>query len=311
MRVFFLFFIFLNFQNLFGQQALKISTQAYIELYKDIAIYEMKHYGIPASIKLSQGILESSSGNSELAQNANNHFGIKCKSTWKGKTYHKDDDAKDECFRKYDKVLDSYEDHSQFLKQNQRYAFLFDIETTDYKAWAHGLKKAGYATNPKYAELLIKTIEDNQLYRFDNPEVHKVQPVVQKNEKQKKSKDEEVLELTIKDKISRPIILFNGIKTIQANEGESPDNIAKAMDMMPWQIYKYNDLKKGDFFKAGETVYLQPKRNKGTAATHKVEQPERLRDIAQQYGIKLKRLAKLNNVSPDAQVSSGVVLKLK
>jgi len=311
MRFSFLFFIFLYFQSLFGQQALKISTQAYIEMYKDVAIYEMKNYGIPASIKLSQGILESSSGNSELAQNANNHFGIKCKSTWKGKTYHKDDDAKDECFRKYDKVLDSYEDHSQFLKQNQRYAFLFEIDPTDYKAWAHGLKKAGYATNPKYAELLIKTIEENQLYRFDNLEVHKVQPVAQNKEKIKKSKDEEVLELTIKDKLSRPIVLFNGIKTIQANEGESPENIAKAMDMMPWQIYKYNDLKKGESFKAGESVYLQPKRRKAQVQTHKAAQSESLRAISQQYGIKLSRLSKLNSLSADAHVNEGVILKLR
>ncbi len=145
----------------------------YVDIYKDIAVAEMQNYGIPASITLAQGILESNCGGSELAVNANNHFGIKCQKEWTGKTYLKDDDKEDECFRKYKTVEDSYRDHSEFLKTRPWYAALFTLDITDYKGWAYGLKQAGYATNPKYSELLIKIIEDNKLYRFDTKETKK------------------------------------------------------------------------------------------------------------------------------------------
>ena len=144
----------------------KITQSEYIEMYKDDAIREMHRSGVPASITLAQGILESGNGNSALARYANNHFGIKCHSDWKGETFIQDDDEKDECFRKYNHVLESYEDHSDFLKK-KRYAFLFDLKITDYKGWANGLKKAGYATNPKYPKLLIDIIELNNLSQYD------------------------------------------------------------------------------------------------------------------------------------------------
>ncbi|MEA3436973.1 MAG: glucosaminidase domain-containing protein, partial [Thermodesulfobacteriota bacterium] len=145
----------------------KISVEDYILTYKDVAMDKMEVYGIPASITLAQGILESGSGNSELARKANNHFGIKCHKDWNGKTFHTDDDAKNECFRKYKSPDKSYRDHSLFLTQRDRYADLFKLKVTDYKGWARGLKKAGYATNPKYPQLLIKIIEENRLYEFD------------------------------------------------------------------------------------------------------------------------------------------------
>ena len=145
----------------------KISVEDYILNYKDVAIDKMRVYGIPASITLAQGILESGSGNSELARKANNHFGIKCHKDWKGKTFHMDDDAKNECFRKYKSPDESYRDHSLFLTTRDRYADLFELDITDYRGWARGLKKAGYATNPKYPQLLIKIIEENRLYEFD------------------------------------------------------------------------------------------------------------------------------------------------
>lgn len=295
-----------------AQQSHRQSTADYIAQYKDIAILEMQRYGIPASIKLGQGILESGSGNSELARNANNHFGIKCKSTWTGKTFHKDDDAKDECFRKYEKVLDSYEDHSKFLKQNQRYAFLFDLPSTDYKAWAHGLKKAGYATNPRYAELLIKTIEDHSLHRFDVPAKEDKRPV---SEATGKSRDkmvyQDVTELELRDKKTRSISLRNRIKSVIANDGDTPESLAIELNMMTWQIYKYNDLKKGEQFKAGEIVYLQPKRKKAKDASHKVADGQSIRDVSQLHGVKINRIRKLNQLDDAAEIKAGMVLKLR
>ena len=144
-----------------------ISTETYIEQYKDIAMKHMHKYGIPASITLAQAILESNSGNSELAKVAKNHFGIKCTNGWKGMTYLKDDDKKDECFRMYDDERDSFRDHVEFLKRD-RYAKLFSLKSKDYKGWAKGLKKCGYATNPHYPELLIGLIERYKLNQYDD-----------------------------------------------------------------------------------------------------------------------------------------------
>src|ERR1035437_5343511 len=145
----------------------RISKEEYIEKYREDAIKDMIRTKVPASITLGQAMLESDCGNSKLAKNANNHFGIKCHNGWNGGTYMMDDDAKNECFRKYKSVLDSYNDHSDFLKTRSRYAFLFDLKPTDYKGWAEGLKKAGYATSPSYPRDLIKIIEDNKLYELD------------------------------------------------------------------------------------------------------------------------------------------------
>lgn len=143
------------------------SRSQYIEEYHELAIKEMNRVGIPASITLAQGMLESGNGNSTLARKSNNHFGIKCHNDWKGKRVYHDDDRKGECFRKYKTVYQSYIDHSDFLTGKQRYASLFELKTTDYKGWAKGLKKAGYATDPKYAHRLIEIIEENNLDRFD------------------------------------------------------------------------------------------------------------------------------------------------
>ncbi len=145
------------------------SAQNYIDNYKDIAIAEMDQYGIPASIKLAQALLESGNGNSALALQANNHFGIKCAGDWKGRYVLKDDDSTDDCFRSYNNPEESFRDHSQFLLR-KRYAALFELNKDDYKGWAQGLKRAGYATNPRYADLLIDLIERYELYRYDRPE---------------------------------------------------------------------------------------------------------------------------------------------
>ncbi len=149
-----------------AQKSYNEQVQDYIEKFKDFAIAEQRRSGIPASITLAQGIFETAAGNSELCTNASNHFGIKCKNTWEGDTYTYTDDAKDECFRKYESALHSYRDHSDFLKNNKRYSSLFALSPTDYAAWAYGLKRCGYATNPQYAKKLIKTIEDFKLQEY-------------------------------------------------------------------------------------------------------------------------------------------------
>ncbi|MFN7013939.1 MAG: glucosaminidase domain-containing protein [Bacteroidia bacterium] len=278
----------------------RISRQEYIETYKDIAIREMLEFNIPASIKLAQGILESGDGNSPLAKYAKNHFGIKCHKTWDGPTFIQDDDEKNECFRKYSDVEESYRDHSLFLKGRKWYADLFELKITDYKGWAYGLKKAGYATHPKYAELLIEIIEKNELYRFDKlDELPK--SLQAKNSASSKKPVRKNYEFSTK----------NNIRFIVAQKGDTYYKIARRYEMGLWQIYKYNDLEKSDICREGELIYLQPKRRKGDMATHTITKGETIRSISQMHGIKLKRLYKLNNLPHDYQPKIGEVLKLK
>lgn len=278
----------------------RISRQEYIETYKDIAIREMLEFNIPASITLAQGILESGDGNSPLAKYAKNHFGIKCHKGWEGPTFIQDDDEKNECFRKYSDVEESYRDHSLFLKGRKWYAELFDLKITDYKGWAYGLKKAGYATHPKYAELLIEIIEKNELYRFDKlDELPK--SLQAKNTVSSKKPESKNYEFSTK----------NNIRFIVAQKGDTYYKIARRYEMGLWQIYKYNDLEKSDICKEGELIYLQPKRRKGDVATHTITKGETMRSISQMHGIKLKRLYKLNNLPNDYQPKIGEVLKLK
>ena len=167
-------FVLLSYSIALGQN---LTREQYIQLYKDIAIEAMRTHGIPASITLAQGCLESGNGNSDLARKANNHFGIKCHNDWTGGTYYKkDDDPGKSCFRKYNNPKHSFDDHSDFIRYRQRYAFLFELPITDYKGWSYGLKKAGYATDPEYAEKLISIIEDYKLYQYDTQGTGKFAP---------------------------------------------------------------------------------------------------------------------------------------
>ena len=281
----------------FGQShRRKISREEYIKMYKDIAIQEMVIYNIPASITLAQGILESGSGNSTLATQANNHFGIKCHKGWDGPSIKFDDDKKRECFRKYDQPYDSYKDHSFFLSRRSRYLFLFDLEITDYKGWAKGLKKAGYATNPKYAVLLIKIIEENNLQRFDLMDGSYIAVNQYPNEiPQDISKSYEAFAVGKND---RQIFTNNGKKFIFARKDDNFHKIAQDFNIYTFQIYKYNELKKKDKFKEGQMVYLEKKRNKAKMPFHKVKPGETMYSISQLYGIKLKQLYKKNRMKP-------------
>jgi len=291
----------------------KQTAAQYVERYKDIAITEMERYGIPASIKLGQGILESSAGNSDLAMEANNHFGIKCKKDWTGPSFYKDDDAKDECFRKYTSVLESYEDHSQFLKNSQRYASLFLLEPDDYKGWAHGLKKAGYATNPQYAQLLIKTIEENRLFQYDTKVIAKGEPAKPEIKARPKQGEEEVAaEIRIGKQGGREVLLRNNVKYVLAHDGDTPETLARELDLLAFQIPKYNEFSSSSVrLKPGQLVYIQPKRKKGQEKSVKVKPGESLHDIAQEHAVKLKSLQKINQLGGSQEIREGQVIKLR
>ncbi len=306
---FFLLLVFLSIisSNISGQ---KITIEQYIEKYKDIAIYEMKIYGIPASITLAQGIEESANGNSTLAREANNHFGIKCQDKWNGYIYIKDDDKKDECFRKYNSVEESFRDHSEFLKNRARYSFLFTLKSNDYEGWAKGLKTAGYATNPKYPQQLINSIEKYKLYKYDTSSEFGVRSSEGK-ESEVKSQKFKVNTQEINLSSNRQIFFKNGIKAFIAKKGDNYKDLAQELDMFQWQILKYNDLKKTDSIRANEIIYLQAKKRKGTTAYHIYKTGESLRDISQLYGIKLKHLLKKNNMGVSSVPVDGQKLYLQ
>ncbi|MCZ2130427.1 MAG: LysM peptidoglycan-binding domain-containing protein [Bacteroidia bacterium] len=277
-------------------QANRISYQEYIEQYKNIAMQEMKSHKIPASITLAQGLLESGAGNSRLAVEGNNHFGIKCKKNWTGRTIIEDDDEIGECFRAYNSPFESYEDHSLFLTENKRYAFLFDIHILDYKAWADGLLKAGYATNQKYPQLLIGLIERFTLAQYDTSVFYG-------------QKDQNYFT----DPIIKPNIQIvdNGVPLTVTRPGQTIHSIAEDNNMRDWQIYKYNDLPKDARIDPGMIIYLKPKRNKAAIATHTVESGETMWEISQKYGIKLKKLYKKNHMEPGTEVKPGEVINMR
>ncbi|BDX38445.1 N-acetylmuramoyl-L-alanine amidase [Tenuifilaceae bacterium CYCD] len=307
MRKLFLAIVLLTIvTNLFGQS--KISRQEYISRYADIAIRQMKQYGVPASIILAQGMLESDNGNSTLAEEANNHFGIKCHKDWTGPTMYHDDDRKNECFRKYKSPDGSYMDHSLFLRGGSRYAFLFDLESTDYTGWAHGLKKAGYATNPRYAEMLIKIIEENELYKYDKGVVVSV-------ESPRKGTGQlvDVDGFTIDIYKTRPVYTRNRIKYIIVKEGDTFESLTKELSLMPWQLYKYNDLSKDSTLRVGQEIYIQPKRWRAERnhSVHTVEAGETMYTISQMYGVKLKSLYRKNRMKVSEEPEVGQTINLR
>lgn len=294
--------------NVFSQK--KIAPTEYIKTYKDIAIEEMHRSGIPASITLAQGMLESENGNSMLATEGKNHFGIKCHD-WTGKKVYKDDDAKNECFRKYASVEESFKDHTEFLRAKGRYSFLFEYSSTDYKKWAEGLKKAGYATNPRYPQLLIKIIEDFKLYAYDQ-EVVKDKSTTARPKKTTRKAPVQDDEFTI-SLVSHDIFVRNRIKYIVVKDGDTFGKLVDELEMMRWELPKYNDLSTDSILKAGDILYLQPKRNRAARGhdTHVVKAGEDLRFISQLYGVKLSRLYKMNCLEPGDQPVKGDTIQLR
>ncbi len=289
------------------------TTENYIETYSQWAVEEMNRTGIPASITLGQGILESGSGNSRLAKEGNNHFGIKCHSDWTGEKIYEDDDAAQECFRKYASAYESFKDHSAFLMKHSRYASLFELESTDYKGWARGLKKAGYATNPQYADILIGLIERYKLYNYDIPSEMDPQDLLV-NEALRQHVTPGFSDDWSINPFNREMLKNNGRPLIIARGGDNVTSLAQEFDMMPWQIYKYNDMdRKTDSIIPGQIVYLKPKRNKADKGydTHVVKAGESIWSISQDYGIKLDALRKKNDLDKDAIVNPGDTLYLR
>ena len=265
----------------------------YIKKYRKIAVEEMERYHIPASITLAQGLLESGAGRSTLARKSNNHFGIKCGSRWEGRTVRHDDDARNECFRAYKHPRDSYEDHSKFLRTGARYAFLFRLKITDYKGWARGLKKAGYATDPRYADRLIDIIELYDLDKYDRkgglkwaeefPDPH--QPY-----------------------------LANELLYIVARRGDTFESLSKEMGISKKKIRKYNELPKEYKFQGGEIVYLEKKRSRATKdhICYTVRPGDSMYSISQKFGVRLSRLYKMNNMKPESPAPKvGEILRLR
>jgi len=275
----------------------KLSPEDYIEKYSEFALQEMQIYKIPASITLAQGLLESGFGNSNLATKANNHFGIKCGS-WKGETYFADDDLKNECFRKYKNAAESFKDHSQFLSLYKRYEDLFKLEITDYKGWARGLKKAGYATDPKYAEALIKLIEDYKLYEYDSGAIPKT--------KTKYTGYNLICHLC-----NRKIYTNNAVPFVIADSTDNPLIIAKEFDMGAWQIFRYNDMQKSEKISTGDTIYLKPKKRKASVELHTVKTGETIHAISQKYAIKEKHIFRINEIKPETPIKAGQKLYLQ
>lgn len=331
---------------------------AYIEKYHRLAMSEMERTGIPACITLAQGLLESGNGKSVLSLKSNNHFGIKCKTSWAGEKVYHDDDEKGECFRKYASVEQSYIDHSDFLKNSPRYASLFSYDVNNYKSWARGLKAAGYATNPEYAPRLVSLIERYNLDKFTMAYWAKVknQPDAAASTYEMAAKaatismdtliereiythvmNEETAPLllrpdntpdrsnikVVKTKQSKVFDAFkigeqlqvNHVPAICLSEGSSLLVLAEANNIPLAQIYKYNDLtfqaQDNDLLSHKMLIYLAPKRGRASIQQHKLRHGETLHDIAQLYGVKLKKILRFNRLKPGEKPIPNEVLYLR
>lgn len=279
--------------------------QTYIDQYKDLAIEQMLRYRIPASITLAQGLFESAAGRSDLVRQGNNHFGIKCHTSWMGPKQYHDDDARGECFRVYSDAKESYEDHSQFLARQSRYASLFNLSTSDYKGWARGLKQCGYATNPQYANKLIQIIELYKLHEYDKA----------------KRYDKFMAEHSGTDQpinaqgLLHPIHLFNDNYYLYAREGDTFKGIGKEVGISWKKLAKYNERDKNDILHKGDIIYLKKKRKKAPKQykkrPHIVQAGESMYGISQKYGIRLKNLYKMNGLDPDFKIYPGARLRVR
>ena len=269
----------------------------YINNYKGLAIEHMKQYKIPASITLAQGILESGAGMSELARKSNNHFGIKCGGSWKGRSVRHTDDAPNECFRAYKHAEESYKDHSVFLTSGARYRFLFDLDIADYKAWARGLKKAGYATDPSYANRLITIIEDYELYKYDKEGVYS---------KRQLRKNPWLLD-------PHQVYIANGLAYIVARDGDTFKDLGKEFDISWRSLVDYNDLQRDYTLVEGDIIYLKSKKKKAAKPNlvYIVKDGDSMHSISQKYAIRLKNLYKMNKKKGDYVPEIGDVLRLR
>lgn len=302
-------FCIVFFSNLLVSQTRSQAYLLYIDQYYQLAQKQQKEHGIPASIILAQGLLESGAGQSMLARTSNNHFGIKC-AEWTGDKVFHDDDEKGECFRKYNQVLDSYEDHSLFLKNRSRYASLFELKPTDYEGWAHGLKKAGYATDPTYAYKLISLIDNYELHRYDLGQTATIKP-----DKQSTITTESSMGSigSVSAFVTHKLSKINGIRCVVAMQGDTYSVIADEFNMSEKLLRKYNEVGQADELKPGLTVFLSAKKKKAAKEfeNHIVQAGESMYDIAQKYGIQTVKLYDLNGMSYNQGATLGKALRLR
>ena len=297
----------------------------YIDTYKAIAISEMKRTGVPASITLAQGIHETEAGTSELVRKSNNHFGIKCKDYWTGDKVYHDDDARGECFRSYSRAFDSYMDHSDFLKNSARYASLFQLDPTDYEGWANGLRKAGYATNPKYAYILIKIINNYHLQDYTLIAMGKMKPeeewlasVKADNSPLLPEEPEVTASLPVVAVLEEPKypegeFKINETRVIYAKAGTSLLSIAEKYDVALKRLIDFNELTKEEdnSLPSGQLIFLQRKRKTGANEFHLVMDGESIYDICQREAIRLESLLEYNHLANGMQPAIGEKLYLR
>lgn len=302
-----LFFSVFCIHDLLAQRETRLR---YIETYKELAIKNMSSYGIPASITLAQACLESADGNSKLAKEGNNHFGIKCHN-WNGDKIFHDDDKNNECFRRYSKAEDSFRDHSEFLRFRDRYKFLFDLDPRDYKGWAYGLKKAGYATNPAYPQLLITIIEEYQLYKYDLSG-ETLPPPPSELEKEREYSAPAGTNL-FQISLSRKIMERNGVPYIISEVGETWESLSEDFNLFTGELQRFNDSDKGRPLVPGSVIYIEAKKNRGESliTSHVIEEGETINGLSQRYAIKERSLRKLNNLKKDEEPVPGIILKLR
>lgn len=297
--------------------------QNYINTYTEIAIAEMHRTGVPASIKLAQGIHETTAGTSDLVRRSNNHFGIKCKSNWTGESVRHTDDAPHECFRKYEDPLQSYRDHSDFLKGSSRYASLFNLDPLDYSGWAYGLKKAGYATNPKYPQIIVKLIETYHLQDYTLIALGKMPP---KDVIAAVTAEELNAEDPVNVEAKAPVIenkseklqdypagefRINNTRVIYARAGTSLLAIAQQYSISLSRLVEFNELEQAETLPKDQLIYLQRKRKTGSNEFHMVKPGETIRAIAQEEGIRLESLLEYNHLQNYMQPALGEQLYLR
>ncbi len=297
-----------------------ITAEEYIAEHKDMAIREMKRMGVPAAITLAQGLLETENGNSDLVKKSNNHFGIKCKSSWTAGGVSHDDDAPGECFRMYKDADESYRDHSNYLRGNDRYSSLFKLDPRDYKGWAVGLRKAGYATNPKYPDILINNIEKNNLEQYTLMAVNDV-PVFDASKYKDDPEDKsinEVLQSTGQNVASENVnasstakLTINGKNALFVNKGTFLLAVATAHDINLGKLLEYNDLNKDGLLDRDQIIFLEKKQKEGNSDYYIAGNGENLYDIAQKNGIVLQSLYDFNNLSAADNIYAGTKVLLK
>jgi Mannosyl-glycoprotein endo-beta-N-acetylglucosaminidase/LysM domain len=300
----------------------------YVNTYKSLAMAEMQRSGVPAAITLAQGLHETEAGTSDLVKSSNNHFGIKCREDWKGEVVYHDDDRRGECFRSYATAADSYRDHSDFLRLSSRYAALFTLDPADYEGWAYGLKKAGYATNIRYSQILIKLVKEYNLQQYTliamgkmaaaDEVVLTIPGLTPASEPRAKNASEvtqgtDSAKVAVQPEVSYPEGEFtiNRTKVVYAAAGVSMLSIAGRYDIPLGRLLDFNDMREEDVLVRGQLIFLQRKRRTGSIAYHVVREGEDLYSIAQAEGVRLQDLMEMNQLTPEARPAAGEKIYLQ